>query len=81
MPDGKAGFALWVRMLFSCLVDADFLDTEHFMDDAKHAQRGNYPSLSELLTLFNRHMEDMAQKLTTQGPLSSVNQLRADILK
>src|SRR5437899_4107918 len=27
----REGFALWVRMLFSCLVDADFLDTEAFM--------------------------------------------------
>ena len=25
-------FHFWVRMLFSCLVDADFLDTEEFMD-------------------------------------------------
>ena len=25
-------FHLWMRMLFSCLVDADFLDTEAFMD-------------------------------------------------
>jgi CRISPR-associated endonuclease/helicase Cas3 len=24
IPGGAAGFALWVRMLFSCLVDADF---------------------------------------------------------
>ena len=30
---GRGGFTLsfWVRMLFSCLVDADFLDTEAFM--------------------------------------------------
>ena len=28
-------FALWVRMLFSCLVDADFLDTEAFMSQAR----------------------------------------------
>jgi len=30
-PQGS--LALWLRMLFSCLVDADFLDTEAFMDD------------------------------------------------
>ena len=28
IPGGPDGFALWVRMLFSCLIDADFLDTE-----------------------------------------------------
>ena len=23
---------MWTRMLYSCLVDADYLDTERFMD-------------------------------------------------
>jgi len=32
VPGDARGFALWVRMLFSSLVDADFLDTEAFMD-------------------------------------------------
>ena len=50
---GKQGFALWVRMLFSSLVDADFLDTEAFMDREKSADRGVYPPISELLSLFN----------------------------
>ncbi|MGD0665585.1 MAG: CRISPR-associated endonuclease Cas3'', partial [Rhabdochlamydiaceae bacterium] len=31
--------ALWIRMLFSCLVDADFLDTEEFMNSARHSMR------------------------------------------
>jgi CRISPR-associated endonuclease/helicase Cas3 len=33
LPGGSTGFALWLRMLFSALVDADFLDTEAFMDE------------------------------------------------
>ncbi|MBC7213942.1 MAG: CRISPR-associated endonuclease Cas3'' [Burkholderiaceae bacterium] len=40
IPGGSAGFALWLRMLFSALVDADFLDTEAFMDEGKAAARG-----------------------------------------
>ena len=40
--------AFFTRMLFSCLVDADFIDTETFMDGAL-APRGNYDALSALL--------------------------------
>lgn len=36
-------FALFTRMLFSCLVDADFLDTEEFMDPARGASRQVWP--------------------------------------
>lgn len=46
----KTGFQIsfYIRMLFSCLVDADFIDTETFMDGAP-APRGNYAALSALL--------------------------------
>jgi CRISPR-associated endonuclease/helicase Cas3 len=33
--------SLWIRMLFSCLVDADFLDTEAYMEPDKAKTRGN----------------------------------------
>ena len=39
---------VYIRMLFSCLVDADFIDTETFMDDAL-SPRGNYDALPALL--------------------------------
>jgi CRISPR-associated endonuclease/helicase Cas3 len=35
--------AFFTRMLFSCLVDADFLDTEAFMDPEKRSTRPNWP--------------------------------------
>ena len=34
--------SFWLRMLFSCLVDADFLCTEGFMSPAQAAARGIY---------------------------------------
>ena len=40
--------AFYTRMLYSCLVDADFLDTEAFMREDP-APRGGYASLSDLL--------------------------------
>ncbi len=77
IPGGKDGFALWVRMLFSCLVDADFLDTEAYMDAGKSAQRGAWPNVQTLLAQFDVFMES---KTATADP-TSVNQLRADILR
>lgn len=39
--------SFFIRMLYSCLVDADYLDTENFMNGAK--PRGNTVSMEELL--------------------------------
>lgn len=78
LPVGKSdGFALWVRMLFSCLVDADFLDTEAFMDEGKAAQRAGYPMAHELLDRFNTYM---SANFTTADP-SHVNRIRAEVLR
>ncbi|HRH81270.1 MAG TPA: CRISPR-associated helicase Cas3' [Thiobacillaceae bacterium] len=76
LPGGRDGFALWVRMLFSSLVDADFLDTEAYMDPQKAAARVGWPSLGELSASFDRHMADLAG----HAPNTPVNRLRADIL-
>lgn len=49
---GKGGFSVsfFIRMLFSCLVDADYLDTERFMQDTA-AERKNQDSIE---ILYNR---------------------------
>ncbi|MBI1195638.1 MAG: CRISPR-associated helicase Cas3' [Gammaproteobacteria bacterium] len=73
---GSDGFALWVRMLFSALVDADFLDTESFYDPDKSAQRGAYPSMSELKDAFDAHMRTMMEAAAD----TPVNGVRAGIL-
>lgn len=77
IPGGKEGFALWVRILFSCLVDADFLDTEAYMDAGKAEQRSNWPDVQTLLDQFDSFM---ARKTVAADP-TQVNQLRADILR
>lgn len=88
MPvDGKDGrppgaFALWTRMLFSSLVDADFLDTERFFDGAAPATRQGFPSLGALNDLFERHMADKLDVLRAQGEDGThVNRLRANVLR
>lgn len=77
IPGGKNGFALWVRMLFSALVDADFLDTERYMDPDKFAQRNCWPALAELEPRFDAHMAQLA----TLALPTAVNAIRADILR
>lgn len=74
---GREGFALWVRMLFSCLTDADFLDTERFMDKNKATERDGLPQLSNLRVLFDRHM---AEK-TGSAAQTLVNSVRAEVLR
>lgn len=76
IPGGKDGFALWIRMLFSCLVDADFLDTEAYMDADKSARRGKLPDAQKLLEQFDCFMAD---KITAADP-TPINLLRSDIL-
>ncbi|MBN1662498.1 MAG: CRISPR-associated helicase Cas3' [Deltaproteobacteria bacterium] len=75
-PPQGADPAFWIRMLFSCLVDADFLDTEAFFERDKSARRGNYPEMSTLLTNFSTFMNEVS----SQAANTHVNQLRASIL-
>lgn len=65
------------RMLFSCLVDADFLDTEEFMDEASSALRKNKATLNDLLPL----LEDKFKELKSKADLSDVNVIRNKVLQ
>lgn len=65
---------LWIRMLYSSLVDADFLDTERFMDKQRHNCRGSYatfPELKQKLDVFLKRFE--------HSEATSVNVARSQI--
>ena len=66
----------WIRMLFSCLVDADYLDTERFMQPEQANRRGQYDSMETLKDRFDTYMES----LTADAPASFINEKRAAIL-
>lgn len=66
----KASFR--TRMLYSCLVDADFLDTERFMDGERG--RGGYDDLPTLLRRLKEYIAPW------QEPKTVLNKLRCKIL-
>ncbi len=54
---GAEGFALWIRVLFSCLVDADFLDTEAYFNRERTVRRARHSSVSVAQVGCARHLE------------------------
>lgn len=75
-PMEKVGFSIsfLIRMLFSCLVDADFLDTEEFMSDGA-VKRGGYASVDEL------HVKLESSLIKFTDPKTEINRKRCEILK
>ena len=63
-----------IHMLYSCLVDADYLDTEFFMKDG-NVERGKYDSLPVLLKRLEKYIEPWWE------PTKELNQWRCEILK
>ena len=75
---GKGGFSLsfFIRMLFSCLVDADYLDTEAFMTGGT-VGRGGSDSMDLLFDRLFCHVASWLQN----GHRDTVNGRRTAILK
>lgn len=72
-PSGR-GFAtaFYIRMLYSCLVDADYIDTETFMNG--DADRGNYEPLSALCDKLTAYISKW------NNPTREIDILRQKIL-
>ena len=69
-------FHLWMRMLYSCLVDADYLDTEAFMNGKLAGERAQFPALAALKASFDAYM---TEKVSTAAK-TPVNEVRQHIL-
>jgi CRISPR-associated endonuclease/helicase Cas3 len=71
--------AFLTRMLFSCLVDADFLETERFYAEAKGApvERGGHPGLDTIRESLRAHMA----RLRAKAAPTPLNALRAEVLE
>jgi CRISPR-associated endonuclease/helicase Cas3 len=78
----RPGFTLsfFTRMIFSCLVDADFLDTEAFCDPSKNKVRTNHCTLKTPLDSLRRALNDHLRELEKKAEPSKVNMLRRSVL-
>ncbi|MDR1612885.1 MAG: CRISPR-associated helicase Cas3', partial [Planctomycetota bacterium] len=65
----------WIRMLFSCLVDADCLDAEAVSNPDVAARRGSGATVAELLARMN----DRLAAFPVPEP-GTVNSIRAEVL-
>lgn len=74
-PLNKGGFSLsfFIRMIYSCLVDSDFLDTEAFMNYNKIDRGANYD-----YELFNERLNSYVLRFKDKE--REINKKRAEIL-
>ena len=82
-------YAFFTRMLYSCLVDADYLDTEAFYLklENKASERGGYPDLNALQHNFNQFINDFRRRIAQASEQTeaekrnaALNRLRSEIL-
>lgn len=69
--------AFFTRMVFSCLVDADFIDTERFLDPDKAAWREGFPKIADLCVRFAASLD---KKFANPEP-TQINRYRDEILR
>ena len=75
-PDLDFSLSVFIRMLYSCLVDADFLDTEYFMKEGRtQRETGDEPSV--LLEKLKKHVAGWLLNEDTE----TVNGRRTEILR
>lgn len=74
----KAGYSysFFIRMLYSCLVDADFLDTEYFMKNGETERNSG----EEIELLWNKLLRQVQSWLENDA-IDTINGRRTEILR
>lgn len=72
--DFMISWHLWIRMLYSCLVDADSLDTERFMTPEKYNRRRQFDTIETL-----KHRLDIYLQNFKNCPQTPLNKIRTNI--
>ena len=80
--DNPLACSLWIRMLFSALVDADFLDTEAYLNGEKAQARQGFASLADYAQQLDAHLDAKAIDIANRGDTDSPVMLaRAAVLR
>lgn len=67
LADEALAQSLWLRLLFSALVDADFLDTESYLDGTRATARAGFPSIEDYLERLDRHLQELTDRVHASG--------------
>ena len=68
------------RMLYSCLVDADYLDTENFMMPGQVRLRNNQTSLADLLPKLEVYLQNLAER-SADTPVNRIRKQVQDVCR
>jgi CRISPR-associated endonuclease/helicase Cas3 len=71
---------LWIQLLFSALVDADWLDTEIFFDPHRTDARARFGDLSTLHARLSESLESKRLALSPEQRTTTINTARAEVL-
>lgn len=78
--EGVRSFELWIRFLFSSLVDADYLATEEFYSPELRQARTGYADIPSLRRQLDEHLDGFVARLPPEKKASEVNRRRAEVL-
>jgi CRISPR-associated endonuclease/helicase Cas3 len=77
LAGSEHGLHLWIRMLYSCLVDADSLDAEHFEHPDRSEVRRDLPTLAKI----ESRLAEAVERLPRDGAVNAVRwQVRDEVM-
>lgn len=71
----------FIRMIFSALVDADYLDTERHFDTGRAASRSGWPEIEELWNRFEKKQKAFLRAVASDAKQKEMSPSRSVVLQ